>query len=143
MNTDRFKFRVWDEVINQYRKEGTIQLSGNGQPFIINGDMEVEGIEDVIIEQCTGLRDKNGILIFEGDVVKKTYKDGTNLCTEVFYNTELCRWYLRKPYPNLHAVEYMVWDFCGSMADSLEVIGNIHEDQFREVTKLVDGKDSE
>lgn len=69
MNDNRFKFRVWDSLINEYRKEGTIQLSGNGQPFIINGDMQPEDIDNVIIEQCTGLKDKNGKLIYEGDVL--------------------------------------------------------------------------
>jgi uncharacterized phage protein (TIGR01671 family) len=101
----------------------------------VHGNLLTVDSDRFIIEQCTGLKDRNGKLIYEWDVVKQTYKDGTNLCTEVFYNTELCRWYLRKPYPNLHAVEYMVWDFYGSIADSLEVIGNIHDDQFREVTK--------
>ena len=51
MSNDRFKFRVWDSIINAYRKEGTIQLSGNGKPFIIDGDMQPEDIEDVIIKK--------------------------------------------------------------------------------------------
>ena len=69
MSNDRFKFRVWDSLINDYWKEGTIQLSGDGKPFIIDGNMQPQDIDSVIIEQCTGLRDKNGKLIYEGDIV--------------------------------------------------------------------------
>lgn len=69
MNTDRFKFRVWDNDISAYRQTGTVQLCSTGEPLIINGDMHPESIDNVAIEQCTGLRDKNGQLIYEGDVV--------------------------------------------------------------------------
>lgn len=68
---DRFKFRVWDNIINAYWKEGTIQLSGDGKPFVIEGNMQPQAIEGVTVEQCTGLKDKNGKLIFEGDVLEK------------------------------------------------------------------------
>ena len=127
MNTDRFRFRCWDKMHNCYQTSDNWFVDLYGQLWFKGAIFETGSDEDFTIEQCTGLKDRNGKLIYEGDVVKQTYKDGTNLCTEVFYNTELCRWYLRKPYPNLHAVEYMVWDFYGSMADSFEVIGNIHE----------------
>ena len=52
--SDRFKFRVWDNTINVYWEEGTIQLSGDGKPFVIDGNMQPQGIEGVTVEQCPG-----------------------------------------------------------------------------------------
>jgi uncharacterized phage protein (TIGR01671 family) len=127
IDNDRFKFRVWDELINEYRKEGTIQLSGNGQPFIIDGNMQPQDIDNVIIEQCTGLKDKNGKLIYEGDVVKQVFKDGLSTYKEVYYDSVMCRWYLRRCSPGLHSTrQYLFGDFNSSAADKLEIIGNIH-----------------
>ena len=68
---DRFKFKHWDKQIKQMRY-GDIQLGYNGQPFVITDNKEkpVEDIKDVVTLQCTGLKDKNGKLIYEGDILK-------------------------------------------------------------------------
>lgn len=63
---DRFKFRVWDKYIQSYIKENL------GEEYVwIEDDGQLgAGIDDsCILEQCTGLKDKNGNLIYEGDVL--------------------------------------------------------------------------
>lgn len=121
MNNDRFKFRVWDELINEYRKEGTIQLSGNGQAFIIDGNMQPQDIDNVIIEQCTGLTDKNGKLIYEGDVFEATVLnsfDGDEMIGKrirgqvAYFEDGACFTF----------AAYTPFNLC-----QIEVIGNIHE----------------
>lgn len=79
---DRFKFRCWDEQIKKMRY-GDIQLSCEGKPFILeahaNG-LKAADIDNIVIMQCTGLKDKTGKLIYEGDIVdcyvstKKLYR---------------------------------------------------------------------
>ena len=63
---DRLKFRVWDKVSKRYFYL-ELKFGDNGY--------HPDFITDPVFEQCTELSDKNGNLIFEGDVLDCELQD--------------------------------------------------------------------
>lgn len=111
--SDRFKFRVWDKEIKQYIDYGqwlSCAIEFNFNPFTKEVWCEFDDSQ-YIVEQCTGLRDKNGKLIYEGDVVRQISK-----CEPEYeeYITEV-KWC---------GLGYSLYD---KESFDYEVIGNIHE----------------
>lgn len=103
--TDRLRFRVWNKQDGCYAYSNNsdvdllyIETDGNLTYGVYSNDYEdMIYIPDseVIIEQCTGLKDRNGRLIYENDYVKidrKIYKifwNKTKISLENILNNDI------------------------------------------------------
>lgn len=110
--TEGYFFKIWDRVFLLWGMTG-----------------DSPNMEEVIpetVEQCTGLTDKNGKKIFEGDIVKvkitqtedkQTYGDCKIKIGVIVYNEDFALFTCKNNFMN-----FINWTF-----NDYEIIGNVHD----------------
>lgn len=120
------KFRAWDKTDKELYLVDEINFNRGEFESIGYGITFLRGADKVELMQSTGLHDKNGKEIFEGDIL------GTNdglLDGVVKYRTDLGMW-------TNDLLRYNNFERLCSIANSREIIGNIYENpELLEVTK--------
>ena len=116
----RPKFRAWDKLRKRISVVDRIYFDTEGVQLRDDGGLYWRHFREVILMQSTGLKDLNGIEIFEGDIVR--FFD--SLYT-VFYDISEGSYRL-KPHDDRWVVDYMS-NF--SSEESFEVVSNIYENK--------------
>ncbi len=95
------------------------------QPKIITSESEYEYVYEDTLGQFTGLTDKNGVKIFEGDVVRisEDYYDGLHYSgNEVYYSDGAFCVEYETPEYDVTSIGFLVRE-----GVEVEVIGNIYD----------------
>lgn len=130
---DRFKFRVWDSSANAYVTRSQFILLSDGTLIQEIGGEEVIW-ESTEPEFCTGLKDKNGKLIYEGDIVREVSIDEDSAMGAEFEEISVVC-FGGGDYPYSFTLKhprfyrgYALLNY-GYMRQEIEIIGNIHENK--------------
>ena len=146
------KFRAWHKILKNYAHIKRIWLDGDGnghdEIFAVSDVETTYPIHEVVLEEYTGLKDKNGKEIYEGDIVEASI-DGAWATGKNSVSFGKVKWKLEVIYNDIRFMDVLkvigsknapdrIYYLFDKELSELEVIGNIHEN--RELLEQEDAK---
>ena len=118
---DRFKLKFWNKTDKELVEVINIDYNSGFVDYVTKDGFTSTQIKYGELIQCTGLKDKNNTLIFEGDII---YKKGTK-------NHKGEKMYSEVIWDQMYA-EFNISDDNGmhrmpSNSNNIEIVGNIYE----------------
>ena len=116
---DNLKFRAW--IKNADGTYGKVSPMTIKQMFQQQTALELVSLGVTDLEQSTNIKDKNGEIIFDGDIVHLSTHDGYKRTGRVEVENGRVR--------IVSELDSYSFSRTGSESDTLEVVGNVHEDK--------------
>lgn len=125
------RFRAWHKTWEEIGKVKRIRFDDDGNvtkvSFVGKKFGANENIEEIELMQSTGLFDKNGKEIFEGDILRVS--DEHSWLEVVSYNQEKAMFVTEEINREFKVPETPLYDLFNTNIFKFEIIGNIYENK--------------
>ena len=121
-------FRAWDTTNKEMFKD-TFAITESGQVVVVDQSSvfvspDYVFVDNLVIMQSTGLHDKNGQEIFEGDIVQ--FEDCSEMSDFLYINTGIIEW-CQGGFHVTNRDSVLMEDLLDGDSLDVTIIGNIYE----------------